>query len=101
MVVIAVCTLTLSVVTRYSVPGNAASLAGKIVRTAQTPLGAEAKRQRLAKGAPLWATLIVFFGGLRPPTFYPKVSPAEPALTIPCFHQCLYNRPPPFSELLS
>ncbi len=98
VVLVAVCSLTVSVATRYSSPLNPSSPAVKTVRTHTTP---DAKRQRLAKNAADWAPPLVCFDALRSPSSYPRIAPAGPPIPSLLLEQSLYNRPPPSSEFLS
>jgi len=92
VVLLAVCSLTLSVATRYSSPWDGSSGAVKTVRTNSSP---EAKRQRLAKNAADWMPPVACFGVLQSPTFYPRVAPAGPPVPSLRFDESLSNRPPP------
>jgi hypothetical protein len=93
VVFVAVCSLTVSVATRYSTPLDTSSPTVKTVQTHTTP---EAKRQRLAKDpAAQWAPPVVCFRVLRSPSFYPRMSPAGPPIPGLFFEESLYNRPPP------
>jgi hypothetical protein len=98
MVLAIACSLAISVVTRYS---TALSASSSSVKTIQTHSNDEASRQRLAKDAADWIPPVISFVGLRPPTFYPRVSAARPSIVTLLLDDNLYNRPPPFSELFS
>jgi hypothetical protein len=98
MVLAIVCSLTVSVVTRYSTAWNASS---STVKTVQTHSNEEPKRQRLAKDAADWIAPAIYFAGLRPPIFCPRISAARPSIAKFLLDDGLYNRPPPFPELLS
>jgi hypothetical protein len=98
MVLAIVCSLTVSLVTRYSTAWNASS---STVKTVRTHSNGEPKRQRLAKDAADWVAPAIYFVGLRPPIFYPRISAARPSIARLLLDDDLYNRPPPFSELLS
>jgi len=98
MVLAIVCSLTVSLVTRYSTAWNASS---STVKTVRTNSNEETKRQRLAKDAADWIAPAIYFAGLRPPVFYPRISAARPSIAKLLLDDGLYNRPPPLSELLS
>jgi hypothetical protein len=97
VVVLAVCSLTVSVTTRYCSPGGSISVATTLHNFASIEHG----RQRLLKYAPLWGPPVVrcaMFGG---PISSPHLAPASPPILDAICDKCLYNRPPPASELLS
>ncbi len=99
VVLLAVCSLTVSVATRYSSSSwDASSLAVKTVRTHTTP---NAKRQRLAKNAATWVPPLICFDVFRSPSSYPRIAPAGPPIISFMMEDNLYNRPPPSSAFLS
>ncbi len=98
VVLAAVCSLTVSVATRYSSPDTPSSSTMKTVHTHTAP---DVKRQRLAKNAANWLPLLVCFDGLRVPSSYPRIARAGRPAPSPLFEQNLYNRPPPLSEFHS
>lgn len=61
----------------------------------------EQGRQRLLKYAPLWGPPVVRCALLGAPTSYSQVAPPAPPILNGICEECLYNRPPPASELLS
>ena len=98
VVLIAICSLTLSLATRYTSPSALSSHAVKIVRT-QAPT--DAKRQRLAKNAVNWIPPVVCFGVLPTPVLPLRFAPAAPLAAGLLFEVSRFNRPPPFSVSLS
>lgn len=98
IVLVAVCTLTISVTTRYSSPWVFSSHTVKTIRTHASP---DTKRQRLAKNAADWMPPVLCFGALQAPSFYSRIVPARPPVANLFFEESLYNRPPPASEILS
>jgi len=98
VVLLAVCSLTVSVATRYSSSSDPSSPTVKTVQTHTTP---DAKRQRLAKNAATWVPPLVCFDVLRSPSSYPRIAPAEPPIRSFLLEENLYNRPPPSSAFLS
>ena len=75
VVLVAVCSLIVSVATRYSSSGGASSTTVKAVQIHASP---EAKRQRLAKDAADWMPPVIRFSVLQAPTSYPRIAPAGP-----------------------
>jgi len=98
VVLLAVCSLTVSVATRYSSSFDPSSPTVKTVQTHTTP---DAKRQRLAKNAATWVPPLVCFDVLRSPSSYSRIAPAEPPIRSFLLEENLYNRPPPYSAFLS
>jgi len=98
VVLLVVCSLTVSVATRYSTPLDASS---STVKTVQAHTYQETKRQRLAKDAANWTPPVVCYGVLPSSNYYPRISPAGPPIPSLCFEENLYNRPPPSSESFS
>ena len=98
VVLVAVCSLTVSVATRYSSRWEASS---PTVKTVQTHTSPDVKRQRLAKNAATWIPPVARFDILRAPIFYPRITPAGPPVPSLLFEESLYNRPPPSSQSLS
>jgi hypothetical protein len=93
----AVCSLTVSVATRYTSAWNVSSPSVKTVQAHTTP---EAKRQRLLKDAANWVPPLVRFDVLGSLSSYPRIAPAVPPRPIFLFEASLYNRPPPSSDPL-
>ncbi len=98
IVLVAVCSLIVSVATRYSYTWDDPSTTVKAVQIHTSP---EAKRQRLAKDAADWTPPVIHFGVLHAPSSYPLIAPSGPPMPGLQFEESLYNRPPPFSESLS
>ena len=98
VVLAAVCSLTVSVATRYSSSWDVATPKVKTVEAHPTP---EAKRQRLDKDAANWVPPLVGFDVLQSPGSYPRTAPAEPPAQNLLLEESLFNRPPPSSEFLS
>jgi hypothetical protein len=98
VILVAVCSLIVSVATRYSYTGDASSTT---VKAAQIHTSPEAKRQRLAKDAADWMPPVIYFSVLQSPSSYPRIAPAGPPVPGLLFEESLYNRPPPSFESLS
>lgn len=98
VVLVAVCSLVVSVATRYSSTGEASSSTVKVGQIHASP---EAKRQHLAKDAADWIPPAIPFSVLQPPTSYPRIAPSGPPMPGLQFEESLYNRPPPSPEFLS
>ena len=98
VVLVAVCSLILSLATRYSSSAGASSTTGKAVQSHASP---EAKRQRLAKDAADWMPPAICVSHLQAPNCYPRIAPTGPPMPGLRFEESLYNRPPPSSESLS
>jgi hypothetical protein len=95
VVLVAVCSLIVSVATRYSYTCDAPSTTVKVVQIHTSP---EAKRQRLAKDAADWMPPVIHFSVLHSPSSYPRIAPSGPPMPGLQFEESLYNRPPPSSE---
>lgn len=97
LILFAICTLTVSVATRYNVipglRGSACSL--------QKHSSPETSRQRLMKSAATWVPPVVCSAVLVAPSAYPRLAPAAPPIPVLFFEESLYNRPPPDFNLLS
>jgi hypothetical protein len=98
VVLAAVCSLTVSVATRYS---SSWDVSAPTVKTVQAHAKPEAKRQRLDKDAANWVPPLVGFDALRSPSSYRQTTPAEPPTRNVFLEESLFNRPPPSSEFLS
>jgi len=97
LVLFAICTLTVSVATRYTVtPGLGGSACS--LRKHSSP---EPSRQRLMKGAATWVPPVACSAVFAAPSSYPRLAPAAPLIPALFFEKSLYNRPPPDSNLLS
>jgi hypothetical protein len=97
VVLAAVCSLIVSVATRYSSSWDVSAPAVKTLRGHTTP---EAKRQRLDKDAADWVPPLVGFDVLRSPSSYPRTAPAQTPAQNRFLEESLFNRPPPSSEFL-
>jgi len=92
VVLLAVCTLTIRVATRYcSSPG----LANSTTATLHKHSSPESARQRMTNSAPTWLPPIVRSAVLQAPSSYPRLAPAGPPLPGLLLEKSLYNRPPP------
>ena len=98
VVLFAVCALTVSVTTRYTLSRGVSDNSVKTVRKHVSP---EQSRQRLLKNAATWMPPVVSSSVLQAPTFYPRIAPAGPPIPRLFFEQNLYNRPPPSSKFLA
>jgi hypothetical protein len=98
IVLMAVCSLTVSVATRYSTPSTGQSPTVKTLRTQVSP---EGLRQRLAQDAVTWMPPVVLLSVLEAPSFYPRTAPAGPPVPSLLLEESLYNRPPPSFHLHS
>jgi hypothetical protein len=96
VVLIAVCSLTVSLATRYSSPEGTSAAAVVTVHNVFPPTSS---RQRLMKGTAAWHPPVIQSALLDPTTFYPRIAPAGPLMPSVLFDKSLYNRPPPFSTL--
>jgi hypothetical protein len=93
IVLIAVCSLTLSLVTRYCTPLGISSQTANSIRVHAAPA---AKRQHLAKDAADWTPPVTCIHLLVPSSFSAIVPTTAPVLSR-ISEQNLYNRPPPSS----
>ena len=97
LVLLAVCSLAVSVATRYCSP-ESPSYAGKTLHRHSSP---EQSRQRLTKSTANWISPVVCSVALQAPSSYPRLAPAGPPIPNLVFEKSLYNRPPPSSESLA
>jgi hypothetical protein len=98
VILLAVCSLTVSLATRYF--SVSATSSNHEVRTIVNH-SQDAKRQHLAKDAVNWIAPVACRTMLAAPAFYPRFAPAGPPAPSLLFEEILYNRPPPSSEFLS
>jgi len=91
VVLLAVCSLTASVATRYTFSRGSS---GNTVTTVQKHGSPEPSRQRLMKNAASWIAPVVDSAVLEAPSSYPRIAPAGPIPSL-FFEESLYNRPPP------
>jgi hypothetical protein len=95
-VLIAVCSLTVSLLTRYCTPLGISSITA---RTASLHGAPAAKRQHLAKDAADWIPPVTTIHLLAPSCLSAVAAPTESILSrVPA--QTPYNRPPPSSVFL-
>lgn len=92
VVLIAVCTLTLSVATRYSFCGNTAN---KSVTAVQNHESWTPGLQRLLNNAATWIPPVVGSAIFHGPVSYRQVAESGPAVLTVFLEKNLYNRPPP------
>jgi hypothetical protein len=98
LVLVAVCSLTVSLATRYYLPGDSSSPTVKTIQTHQSP---DAKRQRLTKNAANWMPPALSYTVLPVPSFYIKTATAPPPVRSLVCDESLYNRPPQVLKSLS
>jgi hypothetical protein len=98
IILLAVCSLTVRVATRYTCMEDASAPALTSVHSqmVQAPI-----RQRLIQTAAAWHPPVACISTLDTVDFYPRVSPAGPPMPSVLFDESLYNRPPPSSEIFS
>src|ERR1700680_2387915 len=93
VIVIAICSLTLSVATRFWAPCTSQSHIEKSVHRQSV----DPKRQHLNKDAARCVAPSVSFSFITPAIIEARVAPAGPLLPKHVFTDSLYNRPPPSS----
>jgi len=93
----AVCSLAISVTTRYSSPETAPA---SLVKASRCGSSLEPLRQRLTDDAANWIPPVIVSSPLEEPASYPPVAAEKPAVADPSFASLLYYRPPPFSDFL-
>jgi hypothetical protein len=99
LVLVAVCSLTVNVATRYSVSISSHISAGARRVTSHSP---SETRQRLNKTATIPVTPVArLLAVLEVSDFYPRFAPGGPPVHTLCLDKSLYNRPPPSSALHS
>ena len=94
LVLIAVCSLTISVVTRYSSSESAPVYKAGTLHNLCSPEGI---RQRLTKAAASWLPPVISAVILTPPASYSRPVSSRPRVQSRIFAAILYNRPPPRS----
>jgi hypothetical protein len=92
VVLVAVCSLTVSLATRYSSPGDGSVCSVKACARQTSP---EAGRQRLAKDAAHWIAPVISSTVLRAPSSGTLITSAAPKISNFLLAEALYNRPPP------
>jgi len=99
-VLLAVCSLTVSLATRYSSSdaswlGHSFSTSTTVPTTSIQKPSIEPGRQRLLNKAAAWNPPFDSSASLLAPVFYPRIAPTGlPAITL-LLAESLYNRPPP------
>ena len=98
MVLLAVCSLAVSVATRYtSVPAGPDGA----TTTVSNHAAPEPGRQRLLQNAATWIPPLICPIVFQVPLSYSREVPVSPDLPNLLLEENLYNRPPPSSQLLS
>ena len=98
IVLVAVCSLTVSLATRYYSPSDDSS---PIIKAFHSNVAPDAKRQRLTKNAANWMPPLLGVTVLQIPTSYYRIVPPRPPVRSLICDKSLYNRPPPaFKSLL-
>ena len=92
LVLVAVCSLAISVATRYSSPAH---LSGGKISVTQQHSSSDPGRQRLTKSVANWLPLVVCYAMVQAPTAYPPVELEGPPAHSSFLGKNLYNRPPP------
>lgn len=90
-VLLAVCSLTAFVATRYCFTRSSSSSTAEVRKLASL----NSSRQRMTKTAPEWIPPVDRSVILRAPTAYPRIAPAAPPQGRSIFEESLYYRPPP------
>jgi hypothetical protein len=91
LVLLAVCSLTAFVATRYCFTRSSSGATTVVRRVASL----ESSRQRMTKTAPVWIPPVDRSLVQQAPTAYPRIAPAGPPQRRSIFEESLYNRPPP------
>lgn len=97
VVLLAVCSVAVSVATRYS-SAESAMAAGKTLQRHGTH---EPSRQRLTLDSEAWIPPVIVSALLHTPSVYPRVISGGPIFLNRFVESSLYNRPPPLSSSLS
>jgi hypothetical protein len=93
LIVIAICSLTVSVATRFWASSTSQSQTVKSVDHQSV----DPKRQHLNKDACRWVSPSATFSIFAPVEIETRLAPAGPLLPKHVFSDSLYNRPPPSS----
>jgi hypothetical protein len=96
LIVLAICSLTVNVATRFWVPSTSPNHTAKSVEQRSV----QPKRQHLNKDAARWVASRADFSIIEPVTIEACLAPAGPSLPQHFLSDSLYNRPPPSSEFL-
>ena len=91
-VLLVVCSLTVSLATRYYFPVDSSSQAVKSIKVQKSP---DAQRQRLDKKAANWVPPVFCLTQLEAPGFSPRIAPTGLPVMSLLLEEKLYNRPPP------
>ncbi|HTZ82001.1 MAG TPA: hypothetical protein VMB66_02350 [Candidatus Acidoferrales bacterium] len=92
LVLVAVCSLAISVATRYCAPEYPSAAKTTVTHKHAS---SEPGRQRLTKSTANWLPPVVQDETLESPTEYQSVTPASPVILSTFLGQSLSNRPPP------
>ncbi len=99
---VAICSLTLSLATRFSIPVpaqmNALGSHVQVVKSVDN-LSGEPNRQRLDRDSTRFAAPVVSCTCLEPPVLYLPAVPSEPLRSSDILSLIFYNRPPPASSV--
>ena len=95
VVLVAICFLTVHLVTRYY---SAVDSSTSSVTTVAKHSSRAGHRQRLDKDAELWIAPVLCSAALPAPRSYPRIARAVPPIPHLLFAEALYNRPPPSPE---
>ncbi|HXZ32344.1 MAG TPA: hypothetical protein VEH30_08685 [Terriglobales bacterium] len=91
LIVVVICSLTLSVTTRFSNVISSPTHTAKMVDGRSV----EPKRQHLNRDAIRWLPPVVSSTVLVCVRLHPPIEPTGPSLPKDTFYETLYNRPPP------
>jgi hypothetical protein len=94
LIVTAICSLTLSLATRFWAPCTSQST---VIKSVERRF-AEPKRQHLDRDGTEWVAPVTMFSIVEPIVIEVALAPARPLLPARVFSDSLYNRPPPLSE---
>jgi hypothetical protein len=94
VILIAVCSLTISVATRYSSSEGTSVSKSATLQKYRSP---QARRQHLTKAAASWGPPVIDAVILKPANSYPRVVLSVPPVAGALFANALFNRPPPRS----
>ena len=98
VVILAVCSLAVSVATRYTA---APAHAGGATTTVEKHVAPEPGRQRLLQNAATWIPPVVCSVFFQVPLSYSRIVPAGPRIPTLLLEENLYNRPPPSFRLFA
>jgi hypothetical protein len=91
IVLVAICSLTISVATRYGAPSAHSNDTVTVVQSSLEP-----GLQRLLNNAATWVPPAVDVALLQDPVYHPHVAPSGPTISSVLLERNLYKRPPPF-----